>query len=83
MKPCSVRSCPGEYEQKRIIHTVKHHGNVIVLENVLAEVCSVCGDILLPFSTVEAIEAMLKNPGDPIRTAPVYHVPDTAPAARS
>jgi YgiT-type zinc finger domain-containing protein len=63
MKPCSVRTCPGEYDEKRIIHTAKHHGDVIVLENVLAEVCSVCGDVLLPFSTVEAIEAKCREIG--------------------
>ena len=76
MKNCSIRSCPGEYERKRIVHTVKHHGNVVVLENVPAKVCSICGDILLSLSTVEAIEAILKNPGKPIRTAPVYEMPE-------
>lgn len=76
MKKCSITSCPGEYEEKRILHTVKHHGNVIVIENVPAEVCSVCGDVLLSLATVEAIETMLKNPGKPVRTAPVYEMPE-------
>ena len=76
MKACSIPSCPGEYEEKRIVHTVRHHGHVIVLENVPADVCSVCGDVLLSLSTVAAVEAMLKNPGKPIRTAPVYEMPE-------
>lgn len=76
MKKCSIASCPGGYEEKRILHAVKHHGNVIVIENVPAEVCSICGDVLLSLATVEAIETMLKNPGKPIRTAPVYEMPE-------
>ncbi len=48
------------------------------IENVLAEVCSVCGDALLPLSTIEAIESMLKDPGKPVKTAPVYQMPDVA-----
>jgi YgiT-type zinc finger domain-containing protein len=78
MKPCSIKSCPGEYEEKLIAHVVKHHGSVIILENVPAEVCSLCGDVLLSLETVEAIEAVLKNPGKPVRTAPVYQLPDAA-----
>jgi YgiT-type zinc finger domain-containing protein len=80
MKRCSIHSCPGEYEAKRIVHTVRRHGQVIVLENVPAEVCSICGDVLLSLSTVAAIEAMLKDPGKPVRTAPVYEMPEGAAA---
>lgn len=76
MKKCSIRTCPGECEERRIPHVLKRGGEVIVIENVLAEVCTVCGDVLLSLSTVEAIEAMLKDPGKPVRSAPVYHMPD-------
>ena len=51
---------------------------MVVIENVPVEVCSVCGDVLLSISTVEAIEAMLKNPGKPLRMAPVYEMPGKA-----
>jgi len=47
---------------------------------VLAEVCIVCGDTLLPLSTVEALENMLKNPGKTLRTAPVYEMKEAARA---
>ena len=60
MTKCTINSCPGEYEKKHILHTVKYQERVIVIENVPAEVCSVCGDVLLSLSTVEAIEAVLK-----------------------
>lgn len=80
MTKCSIDSCPGEYDKKLILHTVKHQERVIVIEKVPAEVCSVCGDVLLSLSTVEAIEAMLENPGKPVRTAPVYEMPGEAAA---
>ncbi|MGO8945893.1 MAG: YgiT-type zinc finger protein [Syntrophobacteraceae bacterium] len=83
MKNCSIRQCPGQCEERRITHVVKYHGEVIVLENVPAEVCSECGEVILPLSSLEATETMLKNPGKPIRTAPVYQVPDAASAYTS
>ena len=58
------------------MHTVKYHGRVIVFENVTAQVCSVWGEILLSLVTVEAIEAMLKNQGQLVCTAPVYEMPN-------
>ena len=81
MENCTIRQCPGQCEERRITHVVKYHGEVIVLVNVPAEVCSECGEVLLPLSSVEAIETMLKNPGKPIRTAPVYEVPGAAASA--
>jgi YgiT-type zinc finger domain-containing protein len=77
MKRCSIRSCPGEYEEKRTTQVFRRHGEVYVLENVLVKVCDVCGDTLVPLSTAEAIEALLTNPGEPDRTAPVYEMPDS------
>jgi len=72
MMKCSINDCPGEYEDKKIVHTVQHHGNVVVVDGVPAEVCSVCGDVLLKPDTVRRIEAILREAGKPDRTAPVY-----------
>lgn len=80
MKNCSIQSCPGQYEERRIVHVVKKGEDVIVFDNVIAEVCTVCGDTLLPLSTVEALENMLKNPGKAQRTAPVYEMREAAMA---
>jgi len=69
---CRVDSCPGEYEEKQIVHTLRFHGQVIVIDHVPAEVCTVCGDILLRPETVRRIEALLKTTARPIRTVPLY-----------
>ena len=44
---CSIEGCPGEYEERKIVHTVRHQGQVTVIDHVPAEVCPVCGDVLL------------------------------------
>ena len=69
---CTLQGCDGEYEEKLIFHTVRHHGEIIVIENVPAEVCSVCGDILFSPDTVRQIERLLQRRQATTRVAPVY-----------
>jgi len=69
---CSIEGCPGEYEEKRIIHTVRYKGQVIVFDHVPAEVCSVCGDALLKPETARHIEKLLKTTTRPSGTVPLY-----------
>ena len=66
------RRCPGEYEPKEIAHTVRHHGRVIVIDHVPAEVCPICGDVLLEPQTIRRIERLLANLPKPDQTAPLY-----------
>ena len=72
MMKCSIEGCPGEYEERLIVHTVRHRGQVIVIDQVPAEVCSVCGDVLLKPETVRQIEALLRTATVPVRTVPLY-----------
>lgn len=69
---CSIEGCPGEYEERPIVHTVRYQGEVIIIEQMPAEVCSVCGDVLLAPETVRRIEELLQGAKQPVRTAPVY-----------
>jgi YgiT-type zinc finger domain-containing protein len=69
---CSIERCPGEYEERQIIHTVRYRGQVIVIDRVPAEVCSVCGDVLLKPDTVRQIEELLRAATQPARTVPLY-----------
>jgi YgiT-type zinc finger domain-containing protein len=69
---CTIQGCCGEYEDKEIVHTVRRQGRVIVFDGVPAEVCSVCGDVLLRPETVTRIEELLRTTREPARTAPVY-----------
>ncbi|HEX7184040.1 MAG TPA: YgiT-type zinc finger protein [Thermoanaerobaculia bacterium] len=69
---CSIQGCPGEYEQREVTHTVRHKGKIVVIDHVPAEVCSVCGDVLLTPETVRHIEALLQTKPEPAQTVPLY-----------
>lgn len=69
---CSIKGCLGEYQDRKIVHTVRHDERVVVIDGVPAEVCSACGDVLLKPETVRRIEEILREAGKPDRTAPVY-----------
>ena len=69
---CSIKGCPGEYVELRIFHTVRYHGEVVVIDNVPAEVCSACGDVLLKPDTVRHVEALLQTATKPTREVPLY-----------
>lgn len=69
---CSIEGCPGEYEERKIVHTVRYQGQVIVIDHVPAEVCSVCGDVLLKPETVRRIEVLLRTATHPASTVPLY-----------
>lgn len=69
---CSFEGCPGEYENRKIAHTVRHKGQVVVIDHVPAEVCLVCGDVLLKPETVRRVEMLLRTTTRPTSTVPLY-----------
>ncbi len=69
---CSIEGCPGEYEDRQVAHTVRHKGQVIVIDHVPAEVCSVCGDVLFKPETIRHLEALLHGSARPDGTVPLY-----------
>jgi YgiT-type zinc finger domain-containing protein len=69
---CTIEGCPGEYEDQQVVHTVRHRGQVIVIDQVPAEVCTVCGDVLLKPETVRRLEKMLKTSAKAKKTAPLF-----------
>lgn len=69
---CSIDGCPGTYESDTVVHHVRHAGQVTVIDHVPAEVCSMCGDVLLTPETVRRIEVLLEEPQKPATTVPLY-----------
>jgi len=69
---CSIEGCPGEYEEKEILHTVRYQGQVVVIDNVPAEVCTICGDVLLKPETVRYVEELLEEDKHPSEMVPLY-----------
>jgi YgiT-type zinc finger domain-containing protein len=77
MIKCSMTGCAGEYEPKSVTHTVRYQGEIVVIDHVPAEVCSICGDTLLAPDTVRGLERVLAHRGAPARSAPVYEYDGT------
>ncbi|MCW5853959.1 MAG: YgiT-type zinc finger protein [Anaerolineae bacterium] len=67
-----MSDCPGEYELRDIVHTVRYQGLVIVIDHVPAEVCTVCGDILFKPETVRRIEEIIRSRTAPSQLVPLY-----------
>lgn len=75
---CSIEGCPGEYEQREVVHTVRQGDRILVIDHVPAEVCTVCGDVLFMPETVRRIEALRYTSAAPRRTVPLYEFADSA-----
>ena len=69
---CSIDGCPGEYGAGRVIQTLRHGGQVVVIDHVPADICSTCGDVLLRAETVRRMEALLEGRNHPASTVPLY-----------
>ena len=69
---CSFQDCSGEYERRLVTHTVRRHGQVIVIDHVPAQVCAVCGDVLFTPETIRRIEALLAASPPPASQVPLY-----------
>lgn len=76
---CRNAGCPGRYEDRRVAVIEYHDGRPVVVDDVPAQVCDECGDELLDWQTVRRMEALHRNPPEPIATVPLYRFTD-APA---
>ena len=69
---CSIQGCPGAYERRLIVHTVKRGEDVLVFEDVPADVCDVCSDMLLSPETIRHLEQLMQKRDVPEKRAPVF-----------
>lgn len=69
---CTIADCPGDYEARFITHTVRRRGQIIVFDHVPAEVCDVCGDVLLRPETIRRIEYLVASNREPEATVPLF-----------
>ena len=69
---CTVQGCPGEMEERRIVHTFVRGGNPFVVEDLLAWVCPVCGYTVLDLEVLDSLFAFDPETEEPVRQAPVF-----------
>ena len=72
MKKCPF--CGGKLVEKRVTHPQEYEGEIVILENIPAEVCRQCGEVLLRPGVLEQVQKMVWERKTPHRTAqvPVY-----------
>ena len=78
----TVTKCPfcgGELEERMVTHPQSYQGKVYILENVPAEVCSQCGEVLLRPEVLEKMQQLVWSGVAPRRTTqvPVYDLAET------
>lgn len=66
--------CGGELRERVVTYPQSYQGKVYILENVPAEVCSQCGEVLLRPKVLERMQQLVWSGVSPKRTAqvPVY-----------
>ena len=69
---CTVNRRPGVYEDRLITHTGHFDGEIVIIDHVPAEVCTICGDVLFKPETVRKIEAILRQRAQPAQMVPLY-----------
>ena len=70
----AMRRCPlysGKLEEKTVTHPQEYKGRIIILENVPAEVCRQCGEVLLRPDVLEKVQGVVWSETAPKRTARV------------
>ena len=74
MTPCPL--CGGRMYDKRVTHPQNYMGKIIILENVPAEVCRQCGEVLLRPAILERLQVVVWSETTPVRTeqVPVYDI---------
>ena len=71
---CIVNGCPGEMEERRIVHTFLRGGKPIVVEDLPALVCPVCGYTVLDLGVLDRLFALDPLTEEPVRQAPVFRL---------
>ncbi len=77
---CSIQGCPGEYEQRKVVHVVHRNDQLMLIDQVPAEVCPMCGDVVFTPATVRQLETLRDTTASPKRTVPLYDFRETQSA---
>ena len=71
---CIAQGCPGEMEERRIMHTFARGGKPIVVEDLPAWVCPVCGYAVLDLEVLDILFSFDPETQEPVRQAPVFRL---------
>ncbi|MBN1218746.1 MAG: YgiT-type zinc finger protein [Anaerolineae bacterium] len=72
---CTVQGYPGEMEARKIVHTFMREGQPIVVEDLPALVCPVCGYTVLDLEVLDILFTLDPKIASPVGQAPVFRFP--------
>jgi YgiT-type zinc finger domain-containing protein len=75
MMNCIRQNCPGEMEERHIVHTFMRDNRPLVVEDLPAHVCSVCGYTTLDLPVLDLLFTLNPETMMPVGQAPVYRLP--------
>jgi YgiT-type zinc finger domain-containing protein len=70
---CSFQTCAGEYEDRIVTFSAKTLRGVMVIDDVPARVCKLCGDVTYSFETSQQIDVIIRS-GTTTEVAPLFHL---------
>jgi YgiT-type zinc finger domain-containing protein len=71
---CTVQGCPGEIPSRRIVHTFIRHGKPIVVEDLPAWVCPICGYTVFDLAVLDMLFTFDPETTTPVGQAPVFRL---------
>jgi YgiT-type zinc finger domain-containing protein len=78
---CRIDPQHGDYEERTVLYTAKLRGEPIIIEDVPALVCPLCGDTLFTAQTLKQIERIKEGLPAPTKQAPVFTLKQLAESA--
>jgi YgiT-type zinc finger domain-containing protein len=79
---CPVQGCSGEMEERHIVHTFVRDGKPIVVEDLPAHVCPVCGYTVFDLQVLDLLFALDPDEQEPVSLAPVFRLPELSTTTR-
>jgi YgiT-type zinc finger domain-containing protein len=75
---CPIQNCPSKMEERRIVHTFVRNGKPLVVEDLPALVCPICGYTVLDLPVLDLLFALNPETETPVGQAPVFRLPRPA-----
>lgn len=79
--PCHNQGCPGEYQAESVLRAMRLRERIIVVDDVPALVCDLCGSTLFTPEVVQTLDRLIRTPTPAQGSVPLYRYPADDPAS--
>ncbi len=71
-QPCRMPGCPGHYERERTAQALRFPNTLIVIDDIPADVCDICGDTLYTAEVARRLDRVMRERPATSATVPLY-----------